>query len=227
MCGAQAAARAPERSGARGRVDDRHQPSAAPQPAGKHRDLREGRFRAAPPRGLPVARSDPMTTFTQHVEDYLQLRRALGFKLDEHARLLAKFAVHLDSIGAEFVTIDAALAWRRLWSGSWPSVGARVTSPGCRRRGSGRCWGISTGWGCFQRARMSARRLIGCLTSFVVICWRSARSRPGRSGCMGRSRACSWKSAQSRSTLIWPACRVWKATRSCCTSRVDAGGRRR
>lgn len=52
-----------------------------------------------------------MTTFTQHVADYLRLRRALGFKLDEHARLLAKFAMHLDTIGAEFVTIDAALAW--------------------------------------------------------------------------------------------------------------------
>ena len=27
-----------------------------------------------------------MTTFTQHVEDYLRLRRSLGFKLKEHAR---------------------------------------------------------------------------------------------------------------------------------------------
>jgi integrase len=52
-----------------------------------------------------------MTAFTQHVEDYLRLRHALGFKLDEHARLLPKFAVHLDAIGAEFVTIETALAW--------------------------------------------------------------------------------------------------------------------
>jgi integrase/recombinase XerD len=58
-----------------------------------------------------MARSDPMTTFTQHVAGYLRLRRALGFKLDEHARLLAKFAVHLDAIGAEFITIEVALAW--------------------------------------------------------------------------------------------------------------------
>src|SRR5438093_1410108 len=32
-------------------------------------------------------------------------------KLDEHARLLQKFAVHLDATGAEFVTIEMALAW--------------------------------------------------------------------------------------------------------------------
>jgi integrase/recombinase XerD len=41
-----------------------------------------------------------MTRFAEHVEDYLRLRRALGFKLEEHARLLPKFAVHLDAIGA-------------------------------------------------------------------------------------------------------------------------------
>jgi integrase/recombinase XerD len=52
-----------------------------------------------------------MTTFTQHVEDYLRLRRALGFKLDEHARLLRKFALHLEATGAEFVTIEVSLAW--------------------------------------------------------------------------------------------------------------------
>ncbi len=52
-----------------------------------------------------------MTTFAEHVDDYLRLRRALGFKLEEHARLLPKFAAHLDAIGAEVVTIDVALGW--------------------------------------------------------------------------------------------------------------------
>ena len=52
-----------------------------------------------------------MTTFAKHVDDYLRLRRALGFKLEEHARLLPKFAAHLDAIGAEAVTIDVALGW--------------------------------------------------------------------------------------------------------------------
>jgi integrase/recombinase XerD len=52
-----------------------------------------------------------MTTFAEHVDDYLGLRRALGFKLEEHARLLPRFAAHLDATGAEFVTVDLAVAW--------------------------------------------------------------------------------------------------------------------
>ena len=52
-----------------------------------------------------------MTTFTEHVDDYLRLRRALGFKLEEHSRLLPKFAAQLDAIGAGYITIDLALGW--------------------------------------------------------------------------------------------------------------------
>ena len=52
-----------------------------------------------------------MTTFAEHVGDYLRLRRALGFKLDEHARLLPKFAAHLDATDAAYITIDLALGW--------------------------------------------------------------------------------------------------------------------
>lgn len=52
-----------------------------------------------------------MTTFAEQVEDYLRLRRALGFKLREHGRLLPKFAAQLDAVGADFVTVELALAW--------------------------------------------------------------------------------------------------------------------
>ena len=40
-----------------------------------------------------------MTNLTQHVEDYLRLRRSLGYKLHDHARLLRRFAAHLDLLG--------------------------------------------------------------------------------------------------------------------------------
>jgi hypothetical protein len=46
-----------------------------------------------------------MTTFTQHVEDYLRLRRALGFKLDEHARLLRNFRLSLPTFE---ISVDVA-----------------------------------------------------------------------------------------------------------------------
>jgi integrase len=58
-----------------------------------------------------MAGSETMTKFTQHVEDYLRLRRSLGYKLHDHARLLRRFAADLDAIGAQFVTIELALSW--------------------------------------------------------------------------------------------------------------------
>jgi integrase/recombinase XerD len=58
-----------------------------------------------------VAGGATMTTFSQHVEDYLRLRRSFGYKLDEAARLLPRFACYLEAAGAECVTIDLALAW--------------------------------------------------------------------------------------------------------------------
>jgi integrase/recombinase XerD len=52
-----------------------------------------------------------MTSFADHVDGYLRLRRSFGFKLEEHERLLRKFATHMDDLGAETVTIEGALAW--------------------------------------------------------------------------------------------------------------------
>lgn len=52
-----------------------------------------------------------MNTLHQHVEDYLRVRRALGFKLAAHANLLNDFVDHLDQTGASTLTIEAALSW--------------------------------------------------------------------------------------------------------------------
>jgi integrase/recombinase XerD len=52
-----------------------------------------------------------MTSLVEHAQDYLRLRRALGFKLCEHARVLPRFAAFADAAGDEFVTIELALAW--------------------------------------------------------------------------------------------------------------------
>jgi enoyl-CoA hydratase/carnithine racemase len=45
--------------------------------------------------------------------EYLRLRRALGHKLDDAHRLLPRFVAYLDTIGAETVTVEPALAWAR------------------------------------------------------------------------------------------------------------------
>ena len=54
-----------------------------------------------------------MSDLSGQAEDYLRLRRALGRKLDEVHRLLPRFVAYLDTIGAETVTVEAALAWAR------------------------------------------------------------------------------------------------------------------
>jgi integrase/recombinase XerD len=52
-----------------------------------------------------------MTSFAQHVDDYLRLRRSFGFKLQLHEPLLRRFGAYLDDLGADAVTIELALAW--------------------------------------------------------------------------------------------------------------------
>jgi len=47
----------------------------------------------------------------QRVEDYLTVRRALGFKLVDHGRLLPDFVDYLEQAGATTVTTEAALSW--------------------------------------------------------------------------------------------------------------------
>jgi integrase/recombinase XerD len=44
-------------------------------------------------------------------EDYLAIRRTMGFKLEPHGRLLADLVAHLDALGQETITVTAVLAW--------------------------------------------------------------------------------------------------------------------
>lgn len=52
-----------------------------------------------------------MSALRRHVEDYLALRRSLGFKLGRTGLHLESFAGHLERAGAETVTAENALAW--------------------------------------------------------------------------------------------------------------------
>ncbi len=52
-----------------------------------------------------------MTDLREHLDDYLAIRRAVGFKLERSALLLADFVDYLESGGLDTVTVDAALAW--------------------------------------------------------------------------------------------------------------------
>jgi len=63
-----------------------------------------------------------MTSFADHVDGYLRLRRSFGFKLEEHERLLRKFATHMDDLGAETVTVPRGPLREILAAASAPNV---------------------------------------------------------------------------------------------------------
>ena len=50
----------------------------------------------------------------RRAEEYLQMRRGLGYELDRPGRLVRQFADHCDAAGTEPVTIQAALDWATL-----------------------------------------------------------------------------------------------------------------
>ena len=55
-----------------------------------------------------------MSAVSDAIPGYLALRRALGFKLTAHGRLLESFAAYLEQTGTPAITAEAALAWATL-----------------------------------------------------------------------------------------------------------------
>lgn len=63
-----------------------------------------------------------MTDFAQRANEYLQFRRALGFKLAHHGRVLPDFVAYLDEVGAVTLTVDHAVTWAARPQGVQPIV---------------------------------------------------------------------------------------------------------
>lgn len=59
-----------------------------------------------------------MSTLAAAADDYLRVRRALGYKLDRQGRQLLQFVAYLEGIGATTVTIEHAIAWATLPAGA-------------------------------------------------------------------------------------------------------------
>jgi integrase/recombinase XerD len=62
------------------------------------------------------------------VADYLALRRALGFKLDDAERLLGDFVAYLNDNDVPTITSEAALAWATIPTAAQPSWWAKRLS---------------------------------------------------------------------------------------------------
>ena len=55
-----------------------------------------------------------MSDLARHVDDYLRLRRSLGFKLEWPGHLLHQLLAYLDAAGATLLTNDLMIEWARL-----------------------------------------------------------------------------------------------------------------
>lgn len=65
-----------------------------------------------------------MTSLHQAIQDYLSLRRSLGFKLRCTGAMLLKFADFAEARGAEYVTISLALEWATMLDNQQPATRA-------------------------------------------------------------------------------------------------------
>lgn len=65
-----------------------------------------------------------MSALRGHVQDYLRLRRALGFRMERAEKLLAEFCSCAEAAGAETVTSALAISWARQRAGTKPAYWA-------------------------------------------------------------------------------------------------------
>jgi integrase len=61
-----------------------------------------------------------MSDLAAQVNDYLGLRRALGFKLKSVGEVLPQFVAYLEAAGASTITVELAIAWASLPQGVQP-----------------------------------------------------------------------------------------------------------
>lgn len=59
-----------------------------------------------------------MNQLGQHLGDYLELRRSMGYRLRRAEKLLAQFVAYCDDVDIETVTIEVALQWATLPEGA-------------------------------------------------------------------------------------------------------------
>ena len=77
-----------------------------------------------------------MTSLRDMAEDYLRMRRALGYKLEIQGLLLGGFVSYLEEIDAVTVTIENAVAWATLTGRRGPVLLGRATVSGAPVRPS-------------------------------------------------------------------------------------------
>lgn len=67
-----------------------------------------------------------MIDLKRAIDDYLTVRRSLGYKLEQHGRLLPSFAAYLERSGGSFITVPLVLAWAASPPATTKSAARRV-----------------------------------------------------------------------------------------------------
>ncbi len=78
-----------------------------------------------------------MSEIRKAVDEYLSLRRSLGFKFLEHEYMLHDFVSYLEKRGLRYITIRAALDWAKLPAKAHPGHWANRLA---KLRGFARYW---------------------------------------------------------------------------------------
>ena len=115
----------------------RRGPGAAPDGAVHHGRVRQGRSGSAAGVGPALARSTGVSALHEAVDDYIAVRRSLGFKLVAYPWMLHDFVDYLESHGESKITTQLALEWAQLPGSRLPPVlpgeaavrGARLRPP--------------------------------------------------------------------------------------------------
>jgi integrase/recombinase XerD len=66
-----------------------------------------------------------VSALVRHVEEYVALRRSLGFKLEREERLLGQFVAYLQAAGADNLHSEFAIAWAKLPAAASPNQWAK------------------------------------------------------------------------------------------------------
>ena len=108
---APATAHAGGRPAPRRRRTARDRPGAAPPSPFHHGHVRQGRHRGAGRCRPAVAGEPAMSPLEIALGDYLAVRRAFGYRLQDVERHLVRFVSHLDANGIDTVTVAVAVGW--------------------------------------------------------------------------------------------------------------------
>ncbi len=117
---APAAAHCRQRHAARRGSVGRDRPGSSAPLRGQHGCLRPRRCRtaahdrAALAERSRIGRGGVMTALAEHLDDYLRMRRALGFELGLHGQVLPSFVAYLEGVGAGTITVELTVGWAQL-----------------------------------------------------------------------------------------------------------------